>query len=123
MLAVKGEPLSIYKGGNFYRDYVYLDDVIDAVQFLESKKISNDTYLIGRGKPVLFRDMIGYLHELTGEKSEIIEIEPPEFHRVVGIKNFVADTSKINKLGWKSKIDYKEGIRRIVRAYTNLNSK
>ena len=117
MLAVKGEPLLIYRGGNFYRDYIYLDDVIDAVQFLESKNVSNDTYLIGRGKPVLFRDMVNYLHKLTGKKSEINEIEPPEFHRVVGITNFVADTSKINRLGWKSKIDYKEGIKKIIRAY------
>ncbi len=122
MQAVKGEPLSIYKGGNFYRDYIYLDDVIDAVKFLESKNVSSDTYLIGRGKPVLFRDMIDYIHELTGKKSEINEIEPPEFHKVVGITNFVADTSKINKLGWESKIDYREGIKRIVKVYNSLNS-
>lgn len=122
MLAVKGEPLSIYKGGNFYRDYIYLDDVIDAVKFLERRNVSNDTYLIGRGKPVLFREMIDYIHKLTGKRSKISEIEPPEFHKVVGITNFVADTSKINKLGWESKIDYKEGIERIVRAYNSLNS-
>ena len=122
MLAVKGEPLSVYKGGDFYRDYIYLDDVIDAVKFLERKNISNDTYLIGRGKPVLFKDMIDYICELTGRRSEINEIEPSEFHKVVGITNFVADTSKINKLGWESKIGYKEGLKRIIKAYISLNS-
>ncbi|MEK7450822.1 MAG: NAD-dependent epimerase/dehydratase family protein [Patescibacteria group bacterium] len=117
MQAVRGERLSVYKGGNFLRDYIYLDDVISAIKFLEEKSITNDTYLIGFGKPFLFKDIINYLHEITGKKSEIVEIEPPEFHRAVGITNFVADTSKISQLGWKPTIDYKEGIKRIVNKY------
>lgn len=120
MRAVKGEPLSIYKGGNFQRDYVYVTDVVSAINFLEGKNISNDTYLIGFGKPVLFKDIIAYLHELTGKKSEIAEVEPPQFHKAVGIGNFVADTSKIESLGWKAKVDYKEGLRRIVARYKTL---
>ena len=120
MQAVKGDRLTVYKGGNFLRDYIYLDDVIDAIKFLEEKNIINDTYLIGFGKPVLFKTIISYLHEITGKKSEIIETEPPEFHKVVGITNFVADTSKISRLGWKPKVDIKEGIKRIVNRYTAL---
>lgn len=117
MQAVKGKSLFIYKGGNFIRDYIYLDDVIDAIKFLEKKNIINDTYLIGFGKPVLFRNIISYLHEITGKKSKITEIDPPEFHKAVGITNFVADTTKISQLGWKPEVDYKEGIRRIVEKY------
>lgn len=120
MQAIKGELLSVYKGGNFQRDYIYLDDVISAVLFLINKNITNDTYLIGFGKPVLFKDMIDYIHELTDKKSEITEIEPPPFHEAVGITGFVADTSKINKLGWRAKINYKEGIKRIVRTYQKI---
>lgn len=120
MLAVKGESLNVYKGGNFFRDYIYLDDVVSALKFLVKKKVKNETFIIGNGKPVLFKDMISYIHELTDKKSKINEIEPPKFHEVVGITNFVADTSKINKLGWKAKIDYKEGIEKIVKAYKKI---
>ncbi|OGH30726.1 MAG: hypothetical protein A3B41_04940 [Candidatus Levybacteria bacterium RIFCSPLOWO2_01_FULL_37_26] len=120
MQAVKGKLLSVYKGGNFLRDYIYLDDVISALKFLEEKNIANDTYLIGFGKAVLFKDMIDYLHEITGKKSQVTEIDPPEFHNAVGITDFVADTSKINSLGWNAKIDYKEGIKRIVERYKKL---
>ncbi len=121
MLAVKGEPLNVYKGGNFKRDYIYLDDVVDALKFLDKRKVKNETFLIGNGKPVLFKDLINHIHKLTDNKSKITEIDPPEFHKVVGITNFVADTSKINKLGWKAKIDYKEGLERIVKRYKKLN--
>lgn len=120
MQAVKGELLSVYKGGNFLRDYIYLDDVISALKFLESKNISNDTYLIGFGKAVLFKEIIDYLFEITGKKSQITQIDPPEFHKAVGVNNFVADISKIKKLGWKPKINYQEGIKKIVESYKSL---
>ena len=121
MLAVKGEPLFVYKGGNFQRDYIHLDDVIAAIKFLVMKKVKNDTFLIGFGKPVFFKDMIGYVHHLTGKKSTINEKEPPVFHKAVGIGDFVADTSKIRNLGWHAKIGYKEGIKKIVKKYKTLN--
>lgn len=120
MLAVKGQPLSVYKGGNFYRDYIYLDDVISAVKFLEEKSVYNETYIIGYGKPVLFKDLIDYIYQLTDKKSEINHIEPPEFHKAVGITNFIADTSKINNLGWRAQIDYKNGLSKIVDAYSHI---
>ncbi len=120
MSMVKGDSINVYTGGNFRRDYINLEDVISAVNFLESKDIKNDSFLIGYGKPVWFKDMINYIHKLTDHKSELIEIESPEFHKVVGIGNFVANTSKLNKLGWKAKIDYKTGLKRIVDTYKKL---
>lgn len=120
MQAVKGETLSVYKGGHFYRDYIHVDDVVSALNFLEDKNITNETYLIGYGSPVLFKDLINIVYELTDRKSQIKEIDPPFFHRVVGIKSFVADISKIKKLGWEPKIDYKEGAKRVIDKYKSL---
>lgn len=120
MRAVKGEPLSIYIGGNFYRDYIHVDDVISAVKFLEEKKINNQTFLIGYGQSVLFKDIIDYILKLTGNKSDIYKVQPPRFHKVVGIKNFVANTEKINTLGWHPMIDYKTGIKRVVNVYRKI---
>lgn len=119
MQLVKGEPIAIYKGGNFYRDYLYVRDVVDAFQFLESR-IENDTFLIGYGKSTLFKDIIEYAQTLTGKKSRITEIDPAPFHKIVGITNFVADTSKIRNLGWAPKIDYKEGIKRVINRYKRI---
>lgn len=119
MQALKGETLNVYKGGNFFRDYIYLEDVLDAIQFLE-KKVTNDLFLVGYGESTWFKDLIEHIHNLAGNKSKIAEIETPFFHSVVGIGNFEADTSKINKLGWKAKVDYKEGIRRVIEKYKQL---
>ena len=119
MRLVKGEPTSIYKGGNFCRDYIYVGDVVDAFQFLESR-VSNDTFLVGYGKSILFKDIIAYTQTLSNNKSPITEIESPPFHKVVGITNFVADCSKIRNLGWKPKVDYKVGIQKVVNKYKDI---
>lgn len=119
MQALKGETLHIYDAGNFYRDYIFVDDVIDALILLEEKEINN-TYLIGYGEPILFKKIIDYLQELTDHKSPIEIVNPPDFHKTVGITNFVADISKIRSIGWKPKIDYKEGLLRIVNKYKQI---
>ncbi len=119
MQALKGEPLFVYNGGEFFRDYIFLDDVINVLMLLEEKS-NNDLYLIGYGQRILFKQIMNHIHEITGRKSTIKNVEPPSFHNVVGINNFVADTSKITSLGWKPKIDYKSGIERIVNRYKNL---
>src|SRR3989344_5660108 len=120
MQAIKGETIRLYKGGNFYRDYIYVGDVVEALKFIEKKGITNDTYLIGYGKPILFKDLIDYIHRITNNKSLIQEVEPPIFHKTVGINNFVADISKIKKLGWQPKINYQEGIKKIADRYKSL---
>lgn len=115
MRAINGEAINVYNGGNFCRDYIYLEDIISALKLIEDKK--NETYLIGYGKSVLFSDLIKHILSLTGRKSKIIALNPPLFHNATGLNNFVANISKIKSTGWKPKVDYKEGIKRIVEAY------
>ncbi len=119
MNAIHGKQINLYRGGNFYRDYIYVDDVVRALAFLE-KKTANDLFLVGYGKPTKFLDMIDYILDNTGRKSKVVEVKPPRFHSVVGITNFIADISKVNAIGWKSTIDYKEGIGRIIRYYSRF---
>jgi UDP-glucose 4-epimerase len=119
MQAVKGEPIAVYRGGNFYRDYIHVEDVVSAFRFLESHTI-NDLFLIGFGKPVLFKDIINYIHELTGKRSTLTKMEPPPFHDIVGIRNFVSNTGKIESLGWRASISQREGILRVVKKYQSL---
>ena len=122
MKAVRGEPINLYRAGNFYRDYIHVDDVVSALRFLENKA-QNEFFLIGYGEPVRFGDMMKYVLENTGARSKIVDIDPPAFHKVVGVANFVADTSKINKLGWKAGVDYKTGLQRVIDAYQSMEKR
>ena len=115
--AKRGEPIDLYRGGDFFRDYLYIDDAVEALVTVAERAPAGELYLIGSGEPVLFKDLMECLHRLTGRKSAIGSMEPPPFHQVVGIKNFSADIAKIKALGWAPKISYEEGITRTLTSY------
>lgn len=119
MEALKGNTLHLYYDGNFYRDYIYIDDVISALIMVE-KRGNNDLFLVGYGRSFLFKTLINYVLEITGSKSKTITVEPSSFHKAVGIKNFFADISKMRSLGWRPKIKPKEGIQKIVTRYRSI---
>ena len=111
--ALDGKSLDIYDGGNFMRDYLYIDDAVRAI-LLTSKQKGNETYLIGSGVSILFADLISLIHKETKNSSEIVSVPTPSFHHVVGITDFKADIGKLTALGWKPKINHTEGIKAIV---------
>lgn len=119
MAAIKGIDLNLYEGGNFYRDYIHVEDVVSALKFLE-QRVTNDLYLIGYGEKVLFKDIFNYIFQKTASKSLVKSINPPKFHKVVGIKNFVSDIAKIKKAGWSPRIDYRSGVDRVIQRYKTL---
>ena len=112
-----GEPINVYRGGDFFRDYLYIDDAIEALASVAEHAPAGELYLVGSGEPVLFKDLMDCLHRLTGRKSALGSIEPPPFHQVVGIRNFSANIAKIKALGWTPQIGYEEGIRRTLASY------
>jgi len=86
--------------------------VVTALRLLE-EKATNDTFLIAYGKKVKFSDMIDFIVKKTGATTQAIE--PPPFHKIVGIGSFVTDTKKMTSLGWKPQVDYKEGLGKIIK--------
>ena len=114
--AVKGEEIQIYNNGNFIRDYIYVEDVADACVTLAEKGETNKVYYVGRGEFTKFRKLIDIIEEQI-PNTKIKIIEPPEFHKKVGITNFVCDNSDLKKLGWTPKFSLEEGIRKTIDFY------
>jgi len=112
-----GEPIDLYRGGDFSRDYLYIDDAVEALAMVAERAPAGELYLVGSGEPVLFKDLMECLHRLTKRKSVLGSMEPPQFHQVVGIKNFSANVAKIKALGWAPKVGYEEGITRTLESH------
>jgi len=111
--AAEGKDLNIYGGGKFKRDYLYIDDLVDALFILE-KKGNNELFLVGSGKSTNFKEAIRSIHKLSGSTSKIVSIPVPEFHKVVGVFDFVGDFKKINNLGFRSKTDLNVGFKKLI---------
>lgn len=121
-LARRNKSLKLYDGGNFIRDYVYIDDLVSALTLLE-KQGKNDTFLIASGTSVKLKNVIKTICKLLESKSKVVSIKMPKFHQAVGVNSFQADASKIKSLGWRPKINYKKGLKMLTEAMMNTRVK
>ncbi|MEK6818314.1 MAG: NAD-dependent epimerase/dehydratase family protein [Nanoarchaeota archaeon] len=118
--AVKGEKIKVYDNGDFIRDFIYVDDAVEACKTLISEGEKGGVYNIGRG-PVKFADLIEMLREkVPGMETEAMP--PPQHHVNVGTKNFYADSGTTRALGWEPNVSLDEGIFRTVEYYRKNRS-
>ncbi|MFK7823942.1 MAG: NAD-dependent epimerase/dehydratase family protein [Oligoflexales bacterium] len=105
------EEIGLYEGGDFYRDYMHVEDIARAVDLVIKKGEINQIYNIGTGEKILFSDVINMARNIIGSSSKVNSIPTPDFHKLVQIKNFYMDTSKLKNLGFEPKFTLEEGIK------------
>jgi UDP-glucose 4-epimerase len=116
--AMQEKPITVYGEGLQTRDYVYIDDVVDA--FVRSAIIDEavgEICYVGSGKETVFLDMVREIVRAVG-KGEIVHVPFPKSREKIDIKRFVVDISKIRTLlGWTPKVDLSVGIQRTYEYY------
>jgi len=91
------------------RDFVYIDDAIDAIEKVLPKIHRFNSYNVGSGKSYSILEICNILSKISGKKIEIKSLKARA--RSNEIENIVADISKIKKLGWKPKVGIREGLK------------
>ena len=102
--------ISIYNNGNFFRDFIYIDDVISGINTILQKGKSGELYWISSGKKTWFYEFANILEKNTGCK--IIYPKTPTYTKKVDVGNFIVNNSKLCKLGWSPKIPINVGIKK-----------
>ena len=108
--AFKKEKIGIYNKGEFFRDLIYVDDVISGINAIVKKGKSGEIYWISSGNKTWFKKFAGILQKFT--ECEIDYSRTPNYTKKVDVGNFVVNNSKLKKLGWKPKVTINEGIRK-----------
>jgi UDP-glucose 4-epimerase len=116
--AFKGEEVTIYNKGQFFRDVIYISDVISALTILMHKGKSGNLYWISSYQKTWFYEIGNWLNELTNAKIKYID--PPEYTKNVDVGNFLVDNGKLTSLGWKPKITVKDGIEKTIQSFKNM---
>lgn len=111
--------VSLYDNGENIRDFMHVDDVCAAIDLVINKSKTNEVYNVGSGIPYKFRDLLQYVKEKTGSTSNFLNVEPPDFHKKVQVKNMYLNVDKIKELGFKQKIKIFEGIDIILKSRAN----
>lgn len=100
---VNNEDINLYDGGSMYRDYIHVDDVVQAINLIIDQGQTNEIYNVGNGVQVRIRNALEYVKEKTNSTSNFGTIETVDFHKIVQTKNMVLDISKIKNLGYTPK--------------------
>lgn len=113
-----GEKITVYGDGNQTRDYVYIDDVVDAFLLAaQSKNADKQIFMVGSGEETKFIDMVQEVIKGVG-KGECIHVPFPEDIECIDIKRFVSSNKKINEmLGWYPNTSFEDGIKETVEFY------
>jgi len=106
--AFKGENVTIFEKGKFFRDLIYIDDVISGIKTIMIKGKPGNLYWISSNKKTWFYQLGKWLSDFSDSKVKFIET--PKYTKKVDVGNFVVDNSKLRSLGWSPKISVKEGI-------------
>jgi len=107
--ASQGNILTIFKKGKFFRDLIYISDVISGIKTIMNKGKSGDLYWISSGKKTWFYQLGELLEKLTDAKVKFVKT--PNYTKKVDVGNFVVNNSKLKSLGWKPKVSLDQGIK------------
>ena len=113
--AFKNEKLRIYNKGEFFRDLIYVDDVIQGIITIMKKGKPGELYWISSGKKLWFKKFAKILQNLTDCK--INYPATPKYTKKVDVGNFVVNNSKLKSLGWKPKVSIDEGIKNTLKSF------
>lgn len=107
--ARNGSSLEIWGDGEAIRDFVYVEDVAEAIAMAIGNPTDNGTYNVGSGQGHTLNEVLALAKRVTGMKINT-QHKPARGSDVRGV---VLDVSHIRKaLGWQPHIDLEEGLRR-----------
>ena len=117
--AVKGQEITIFNKGKFFRDLIYISDVVSGIITIMKKGKSGNLYWISSYKKIWFHKLGTWLEELTNTKVKYVKT--PRYTKKIDVGSFVVDNHKLKSLGWKPKTSIKEGIEKTLQYFESIN--
>jgi len=116
---LNGIPFEIWGDGSVRRDFIYIDDVVQALL----KIINTDEYIgeinIGSGNAVSIKEIVACVQQLVNLDGNVIYKPSRNFD----VSSISLDITKAQQLlGWNPKISMKEGIMRTIEWHRSMRS-
>jgi len=124
---LNNKKIPVYGDGKNIRDWLYVEDHIDALQMILSKGEIGDTYNIGGENEFenlhIIKIICDYLdNHFDKNESSFVRLVNFVKDREGHDFRYAIDSSKINKkLGWKAKVAFNKGIDKTIKWYLNNN--
>ena len=105
--AAGADSVEVWGSGQPRREFLHVDDLADACEFLMRTDSEHDLINVGSGEEISIGDLARLVSEVVGFSGEL------EFDRSMpdGTPRKLMDSSRIRDLGWEPKIGLADGIR------------
>jgi GDP-L-fucose synthase len=101
--------VEVWGSGKPMREFLHASEMADACVYLMKNYNSNGFVNIGSGKEISIANLAVMVKEIVGYEGEIIyDATKPD-----GTPRKLMDVSKLKKLGWESKIELFEGLKKV----------
>ncbi len=111
--------VTLWGTGEPKREFLYVDDLVEACLFLMNNYSGSEIINIGTGNDLSIRELADIVKDIVGYEGEIVW----DTSRQNGTPRKVLDVSKITDLGWKATIALAEGITDTYVWYTEHKTK
>ncbi|NJY64058.1 GDP-L-fucose synthase [Salinimicrobium sp. CDJ15-81-2] len=101
-------PVTMWGSGTPMREFLYVDDLADAVFFALENKLQENLYNVGTGKDLTIKELAESIQKITGHTGEIIwDSSKPD-----GTPRKLMNVDKLKQEGWSSSTPLEEGIQK-----------
>ena len=117
-MALEGRTIPLYGGGEQLRDFIFVDDVVEAVLTASlSPRIEGSTLNIGSGEGISLREAAALVVAECGSGAIDTTAPWPSVDEQIETGDFFFDISAASRiLGWSPRVSLRDGIRRTVSA-------
>jgi GDP-L-fucose synthase len=110
---IKQPSIILWGTGTPRREFLHVDDLADACVFLMNFYNESEIINIGWGRDQTIRELADMISEIIGYKGAVKwDANKPD-----GTPQKLMDVSRLNKLGWRAKIELKDGIQAVYQWY------
>ena len=116
---IKNKKIPIYGNGKQKREWIYVDDFIASLDFIISKKLTNERFVIGSGKrfenKILAEKIISIFKNKLNFKKKIrlTKVKDRPGHDI----EYKINSNKLKSLGWKAKTNIDQDLVKTIKFY------
>ena len=117
-LALEDREIQVFGDGSQVRDFVHVDDAVDAFLRAGASDACNGlVFNVGGSEPISHADLVTLLIDVAGTGSVRFVPWPPE-KKAIDIGSFYADSSRFrNAVGWQPRVSLRSGLTSTIEFY------
>ena len=108
---LNGKPIEMWGDGSVTRDYIYIDDVVDAFELAALHKGDERIFNIGSGVGKSLNDIVSSINQLLGKELDIRHFEGRKIDVPCSVLNVSLAKSALN---WHPQTDFLDGLAKTI---------